>query len=71
MCNLTYHVITGDLNTFSAKYGIQRPEKSRAYIFIRNFLILMAFVEDNSGQTAEREKEDEDTLREWIKAVRS
>jgi RAB protein geranylgeranyltransferase component A len=37
----------------------------------RNFKILMDSVEDYARQWAKREKEDLDTLSEWVKSVRS
>jgi hypothetical protein len=54
------HVITG------SKY---REPKSINWKY--NFKILMDSVEDYARQWAKREKEDVDTLSEWIKAVRS
>ena len=71
------HVITGDLNIISnislrsvlAKGPKYREPKSINWK--HNFKILMDSVEDYARQWARREKEDVNTLSEWVKSVRS
>ena len=75
--NPTGHVITGDLTIISntslrdvfAKGPKYREPKSINWK--HNFKILMDSVEDYARQWANREKEDVDTLSEWVKSVRS
>jgi hypothetical protein len=58
--------VTLKLSTAPSKY---REPKSINWKF--NFKILMDSVEDYARQWANREKEDLDTLSEWVKSVRS
>ena len=75
--NLTGHVITGDLKVINntslrevfAKWTKYRELKSMNWK--HNFKILMDSVEDYARQWAKREKEDLDTLSEWVKSVKS
>ena len=45
--------------------------ESKSINWKHNFKILMDSVEDYASQWAKREKEDLDTLSEWVKSVRS
>ena len=71
------HVITGDLNVvtdLSLRNVLAKGPKYREPKSINwkhNFKILMDSVEDYARQWAKREKEDVDTLSEWVKTVRS
>jgi hypothetical protein len=75
--NPTGYVITGDLKVINntsprdvfAKWTKYREPKSINWK--HNFKILMDSVEDYARQWAKREKEDLDTLSEWVKSVRS
>ena len=75
--NLTGHVITGDLKVINntslrevfAKWTKYREPKSMNWK--HNFKILMDSVEDYAIQWAKREKEELDTLSEWVKSVKS
>jgi hypothetical protein len=75
--NQTGHVITGDLkiiNNTSLRDVFAKGPKYREPKSInwkRNFKILMDSVEDYARQWAKHEKEDLDTLTEWVKSVRS
>ena len=63
------HVITRDLKTIN--------NTSLQHVFAKsinwkhNFKMIMDSVEDYARQWAKREKEDLDTLSEWMKSVRS
>ena len=71
------HVITGDLkiiNNTSLQDVFTKGPKYREPQSINwkhNFRMLMDSVEDYARQWAKREKEDLDTLSEWVKSVRS
>ena len=71
------HVITGDLkiiNNTSLQDVFTKGLKYREPQSINwkhNFRMLMDSVEDYARQWAKREKEDLDTLSEWVKSVRS
>ena len=75
--NPTGHVITGDLKIINntsprdmfAKGPKYREPKSINWKY--NFKILMDSVEGYIRQWAKHEKEDLDTLSEWVKSVRS
>ena len=75
--NPTGHVITGDFNIIKntslrdvfAKGPKYREPKSINWKHNSN--ILMDSVEDYDKQWTQREKEDLDTLSEWVKSVRS
>ena len=75
--NPTGHVITGDLkiiNNISLREMFAKGPNYREHKSINwkhNFKILMDSVEDYARQWAKREKEDLDTLSEWVKRVRS
>ena len=77
MYNPTGHVITGDLNIVtntSLRNVLSKGPKyrePRSINWKHNFKILMDSVEDYARQWAKREKEDVDTLSEWVKTVRS
>jgi hypothetical protein len=68
----TSHVITGDLkiiNNTSLRDVL--PKGPKSINWKHNFKTLMDSVEDYARQLAKREKEDLDTLSEWVKSVRS
>ena len=75
--NPTGHVITDDLKVINntslrevfAKWTKYREPKSINWK--HNFKILMDSVEDYAIQWAKREKEELDTLSEWVKSVKS
>ena len=75
--NPTGHVITGDLkiinNTSLQEVFAKGPtyREPKSINWKHNFKILMDFVQDYDRQWAKREKEDLDTLSEWVKSVRS
>ena len=75
--NPTGHVITGALNiinntslrdVFARRPKYREPKTTN---WKHNFKILMDYVEDYARQWAKREKENLDTLSEWMKCVRS
>ena len=68
--NLTGHVITGDLKIIMFAKGPKYREP-KSINWKHNFKILMDSVEDYARQWEKREKEDLDTLSEWVKSVRS
>ena len=71
------HVITGDLkiinNTSLQDVFTKGPiyREPQSINWKHNFRMLMDSVEDYARQWAKREKEDLDTLSEWVKSVRS
>ena len=75
--NILFYIITGDLkiiNNTSLREGFAKGPKYREPKSINwkhNIKILMDSVEDYARQWAKREKEDLDTLSEWVKSVRS
>jgi hypothetical protein len=74
--NPTGYVITGGLkiiNNTSLRVfakGLNYRE-TKSINWKQNFKIFMDSVEDYARQWAKREKEDLDTLSEWVKSVRS
>ena len=74
--NPTGHVITGglkiinntSLRVFAKGLNYREPKSIN---WKHNFKIFMDSVEDYARQWAKREKEDLDTLSEWVKSVRS
>jgi len=77
MCNPADHVITGDLkiinNTSLRDVSTKGPKYREPKSINRkhNFKILMDTVQEYARQWTNREKEDLDTLSEWVKSVRS
>jgi hypothetical protein len=75
--NPTGHVITGDLkiinNTSLQEVFAKGPKyrEPKSINWKHNSKILMDSVEDYARQWGKREKEDLDTLSEWVKSVRS
>jgi hypothetical protein len=75
--NPTGHVITGDLkiinNTSHTRVFAKGPKyrEPKSINWKHNFKILMDCVEDYARQWVKLEKEDLDTLSEWVKSVRS
>ena len=70
----TGHVITGDLEIINNASLFAKGSKYREPKSINwkhNFKILMDSVEYYARQRATREKDDLDTLSEWMKSVRS
>ena len=77
--NILFYIITGDLKIINntslrEREVFARGPKYRELKSINwrhNFKILMDSVEDYARQWEKREKEDLDTLSEWVKSVRS
>ena len=73
--NPTGHDITGDFNIISNTSLLELFAKGSKYCepksidWKHNFKILMDSVEDYARQWAKREKQDLDTLSEWVKSV--
>jgi hypothetical protein len=76
ICNPTGHVITGDLkiiNTYLREVLAKGPKyrEPKSINWKHNFKILMDSVENYARQWTKREKEDLETLSEWMRSVRS
>jgi hypothetical protein len=67
---LTGHVITGDLKIIVFDKGPKYREP-KSISWKHNFKILMDSFEDYARQWEKCEKEDIDTLSEWVKSLRS
>lgn len=72
----TGHVITGDVNLVNnddLKSLIMKGPKfrePRSFTWRRNFIHIMNAVEDYAKRWAKSEKEELDTLSEWVKSIR-
>ena len=73
--NPTGHVINGDLKIINNTREVfdkgPKYREPKSIIWKHNFKILIDSVEDYARQLAKPEKEDCDTLSEWVKSVRS
>jgi hypothetical protein len=64
-------MLTGDLKIINNTSKWPKYREPKSINWKHNFKILMDSVEDYARQWAKREKEDIDTLSEWMKSVRS